>query len=31
MLRQIVEWFEQAFDTFEDLLGPAQRLLDIVL
>lgn len=31
MLRQIVEWFQHAFDMYEDLLAPAQRLLDIVL
>lgn len=31
MLRQIVEWFEHSFDTYERLLAPAERLLDIVL
>lgn len=31
LLRQIVEWFQDAFDTYEDLLEPADRLLDIVL
>lgn len=30
MLRQILEWFEGAFDTYEDLLEPVARLLDIV-
>jgi len=31
MLAQIIEWFEHAFDTYEDLLAPAERLLDIAL
>ena len=30
MLRQILEWFEGAFDVYEDLLDPVERLLDIV-
>lgn len=30
MLRQILDWFEGAFDTYEDLLDPVERLLDIV-
>ena len=30
MLRQILDWFEGAFDVYEDLLDPVERLLDIV-
>ncbi len=29
MLRQILEWFENAFDTYEDLLDPVDQLLDL--
>ncbi len=29
MLRQILEWFEDAFDIYEDLLDPVETLLDI--
>ncbi|MFN0098936.1 MAG: hypothetical protein ACKVS7_09705 [Gemmatimonadaceae bacterium] len=30
MLRQILDWFEDAFDVYEDLLDPVETLLDIV-
>jgi len=30
MLRQILDWFEGAFDVYEDLLDPVERLLDVV-
>lgn len=29
MLRQILDWFEDAFDVYEDLLDPVETLLDI--
>jgi hypothetical protein len=29
MLRQIIDWFEDAFDVYEDLLDPVETLLDI--
>jgi len=29
MLRQILDWFEDAFDMYEDLLDPVETLLDI--
>lgn len=29
LLRQILEWFEHAFDTYEDLLRPVRFLLDL--
>jgi hypothetical protein len=29
MIRQILEWFEDAFDVYEDLLDPVETLLDI--
>jgi len=29
LLRQILAWFEHAFDTYEDLLDPVEHLLDI--